>query len=138
MSAEGLPARRSGRDVGSVTLDTWQSRLSSHFDALAAMRRSSGWPLFALEHGLNEAERQSLAEAIREVAGTNMSLDAAPLPWIVYAAEVGYRYSGGEYWYTFKADTPKWPDTQRDRDRVRHAFRLFARRYSGAEPSGAW
>ena len=40
-------------------------------------------------------------------------LDGVPcwahrLPWIVYAAELGYLYSGDEYWQTFEKKTPGW------------------------------
>jgi hypothetical protein len=136
--ADGPHAERPDGVAGGATLDDWQARLSSHFAALAAVRNSTGWPLFALEHGLSGDERGLLSDAVRRVAETDRSLDASPLPWIVYAAEVGYGYSGEEYWYTFKAATPKWPDSQRDRDRIRYAFRAFAKRFGGAEPSGAW
>jgi hypothetical protein len=135
---ELLPSGNAARNDLPVTLDQWQARLTAHFDDLSRQRQKTEWPLFALEHGLAEGERQMLAAAIAKTAAIEESLLAAPLAWVVYAAEIGYQYSGEEYWRTFSNAAPKWTDTQRDRDRVRAAFRNFARRYAGAEPDGAW
>ena len=33
---------------------------------------------------------------------------AHALVWIVYSSELGYRYSGDEYWQTFERETPGW------------------------------
>lgn len=135
---ELLPSGNAARSDLPVTLDQWQARLAVHFDDLSRQRQKTEWPLFALEHGLAEGERQMLAAEIAKTAAIEESLFDAPLAWVVYAAEIGYQYSGEEYWRTFSNAAPKWTDTQRDRDRVRAAFRNFARRYAGAEPDGAW
>ena len=37
-------------------LDQWQERLERHFEDLARKRAGSGFPIFALEHGLNDDE----------------------------------------------------------------------------------
>ena len=59
------------------------------------------------------------------------------LPWIVYAAELGYRYSGNEYWQTFEAATPGWRD-HGNRSWIRKCYSWFQGEYGGATPSGQW
>jgi hypothetical protein len=59
------------------------------------------------------------------------------LAWIVYAAEIGYGYSGDEYWPTFEERTPGWT-FRGDRDWIRDCYRMFQKKYGGARPSGAW
>ena len=39
-----------------MTLEEWQERLERHFENLARLREGSGFPIFALEHGLNDEE----------------------------------------------------------------------------------
>ena len=58
------------------------------------------------------------------------------LPFVVYAAEMGYGYEGDEYWTTFSNETPRW--TAQERGTIRHWFRQFADDYGGARPTGAW
>lgn len=117
-----------------MTLDEWQARLGDHFRALHERRGAK--PVFALEHGLDVPALQSLQrELLAAIAVRPPSKDHA-LAWIVYAAEVGYDYEGNEYWQTFEQRTPGWES--RDREWVRERFDAFARRYGGAQPSGAW
>lgn len=116
-------------------LQAWQTRLTEHFTQLAAARREADWPVFALEHGLNASERDMLMRDVRAYAVAGPGRDVA-LPWIVYAAEIGYEYSGFEYWQTFESETPGWQ--QQWRDRVRSRFETFSTSYHGAEPDGEW
>ena len=119
-----------------LTLGAWHERLGEHFRALAAQRAEGGWPVFALEHGLAENDIMALEAAVRrELVGRSPSLWSF-LPWVIYAAEFGYRYSGREYWPTFTDATPGWDDKWRTF--IREAFERFARGYGGAEPAGAW
>lgn len=89
-------------------LDQYQSRLETHFAAVAGGRRAQGLAVFAIEHGLSSDERESIGELL------NRSLDAPVRPgrfwlvWIAYAAEQGYAYDGDEYWTTFERRTPNW------------------------------
>lgn len=115
-------------------LSGWQARLSEHFGHLEAARRESGWPVFALEHGLDATEREALMGDVRECAGAGPGRDV-PLPWVVYAAEIGYEYSGYEYWQTFESKTgldKKWFK------QISALFTSFAETYYGAVPEGAW
>jgi hypothetical protein len=61
---------------------------------------------------------------------------ASWLPFVVYAAEMGYGYVGDEYWTTFSSLTPRW--TSRERSTIRDWFLRFHERYGGARPTGAW
>ena len=121
-----------------MTLRHWQDQLHRHFDTLHQSRAAAAdvTPVFALEHGLEEKEREALALEIKALIAR-----AAPrefsLPWIVYAAEIGYRYSGDEYWQTFAQETPGW-DVHGDREWLRYCFRAFQREFGGARPSGPW
>jgi hypothetical protein len=58
------------------------------------------------------------------------------LPFVVYAAEVGYDYSGDEYWPMFRQRTPGW--TYEGRDFIRQGFQRFATCFAGAVPAGPW
>lgn len=119
-------------------LAQWNERLSRHFAELRQVRRrDEDLPLFALEHGLNASEIQDLSEGIRRHIVIGGPLRAHALVWIVYAAEIGYRYSGDEYWQTFESATPGWV-LRGDRSWVRTRFRAFHTEFGGAEPTGAW
>src|SRR5262249_36309989 len=97
-------------------------------------KRGESSPIFALEHGLSQAEVVELQREIR--AAKRPTADTA-LAWIVYSTELGYEYTGDEYWQTFDEVTPSWvahghPHWLRDQ------FEWFARSFEGARPSGAW
>lgn len=120
-------------------LAQWQGHLAQHFAQLRTARTAAvgDRPIFALEHGLDGTEAKALASEIRShIADSAPSADH-PLPWIVYAAELGYRYSGDEYWQTFESETPGWI-THGDRHWIRDCFSSFHRKFGGAKPSGPW
>ncbi len=122
-----------------MTLTTWQERLHKHFEGLRRDRSSTvgDEPIFALEHGLEPSELKGLSADIKShIAEEAPSKDHA-LPWIVYAAEIGYRYAGDEYWQTFTEETPGW-QIYGDRDWLRARFQSFHRQFGGAKPSGPW
>ena len=128
--------------VSSVTridLGEWQARLALHFATLRDSRRARGTEesLFALEHGLTRAEVTALEGTVRtHIASRTPSRDHW-LAWVVYAAELGYRYAGDEYWQTFEQETPGWI-INGDRYRIRDFYRRFVREFGGAVPSGPW
>ena len=123
-------------NLASLTLVDWHERLGENFGDLSEKRARSGWPVFALEHGLGADEVRALEAAVHRALRTMGPSLRSYLPWVVYAAEFGYRYSGFEYWQSFAEATPGWDD--RSRNFIRQAFERFARNYSGAEPEGAW
>ena len=113
-------------------------QLDAHFRVLREQRDDVGKsaPIFALEHGLSESELALLKTAVRSSVRPYFP-PASWLPFVVYAAEAGYEYSGEEYWPTFESLTPGWSEYG-DRDYVRRQFREFKERYGGAEPTGRW
>lgn len=114
-------------------------RLEQHFDALSETRQAvqPHAPVFALEHGLSEAELLLLRTEVRAAVKQHRTDRRAWLPLVVYAAEIGYSYSGDEYWQTFEASTPGWALLDR-RHYLRERFKEFRRLFNGAEPSGPW
>lgn len=122
-----------------ATLAHFHVRLRGHFADLheARMRQAAGAPIFALEHGLSEAEVIVLQKLVRAaVVGPGLPREHW-LPIVVYAAELGYVYAGEEYWRTFEARTPGWRE-HGDRTDVRLRFEAFADEFGGAIPTGAW
>lgn len=108
-----------------------QARLEEHFKKLTVMRESTGFPVFALEHGLNEEERDQIRSMLPLRRPSRFWL-----LWVVHAAEVGYSYAGDEYWSSFKEQTRAWD--YHDRPKIKVWFRKFAAAYGGVEPSGPW
>lgn len=122
-----------------IELRDFQIHLEKHFSDLRERRASSpsGRPIFGLEHGLDLSEIELLSQTLRAwIAKRPPSRDHA-LAWVVYSSEIGYRYSGDEYWQTFESETPGWIPNG-DRYFIRNCFWKFQREFGGAEPSGAW
>lgn len=122
-----------------LELADWQTRLARHFTELQRRRGSEApdRPIFGLEHGLGDAEVKDLSSAIRAHIQHRGPCWDHRLPWVVYASEFGYVYTGDEYWQTFEAQTPGW-DRHGDRHWIRGCFRDFHQCYGGAKPTGAW
>lgn len=126
-------------DVTEV-LEHLHGKLNSHFRRLHEQREQlePASPVFALEHDLGFADLDMLKSAVR--SGINgfwlHHFTKTWLPFVVYAAEMGYGYEGDEYWTTFSNETPRW--TEKERSTIRDWFRRFASEYGGACPTGAW
>ena len=122
-----------------MNLAEWNSRLQQHFEELRRQRLAAAGdkPIFVLEHGLGARELQDLTTEIQSHIVALPPDDGHGLPWIVYAAELGYRYSGDEYWQTFEAETPGWL-ARGDRYWIRRCFQRFHKQLGGAKPSGPW
>ena len=120
-------------------LGDWQARLATHFAALRERRLSDGLarPVFGLEHGLDSSEVQALEDAVRADIAYRRPSRAHALVWIVYSSELGYRYSGDEYWQTFERETPGWVQNG-NRHQIRTFYSQFHRDFGGAVPSGVW
>ena len=116
-------------------LNDLQGRLEAHFSSIAKSRERSGFPVFALEHGLNEVELKQLNDALRS---RRVGGPSSPhwLLWVVYATEAGYGYKGDEYWPSFREQTPNWE--HQDNPKVKSWFRKFQKSFNGVEPSGPW
>ncbi len=116
-------------------LDVWQVRLENHFSQLHTQRGRQA--IFALEHGLSQPEIEELKAAILVHITSSSPSRLHPLAWIVYAAEIGYGYSGDEYWQTFEQKTPGWT-FRGDRNWLRERYQWFHSTFGGAAPSGPW
>jgi hypothetical protein len=125
-----------------MTLNEWQQRLERHFAVLKTQRAEQGGnhPIFALEHGLSTDEVASLSSEIKNYIRQAKPASRHWLVWTVYASEIGYSYSGNEYWQTFADRTPAWQEQNQNqaRDWIRDAFYDFHRKFDGAKPSGPW
>lgn len=122
-----------------MSLSGWQTRLEQHFRRLGRERTAlnKGAPIFGLEHGLSTHELELLRGELLAHIATAPPSDNCSLPWVVYAAEIGYRYSGDEYWQTFEQETPGWT-VYGDRYWIRECFHSFQKEFDGALPCGAW
>lgn len=120
-----------------LQLSPWQHHLERHFTELATARRASGQPLFALEHNLSSDELAQVAAALRTRGVTAAGLRPYWLIWIVYAAEHGYRYEGGEYWPAFEKSINGWQASQH-RSQLRFSYKKFAETFGGIWPTGRW
>lgn len=116
-------------------LDHWHERLDRHFRSLADAR-GSGLPIFALEHPLTPSEVAELSSDFRKQMASGPALARYWLPWVIYATEIGYGYTGDEYWQSFEKRTPGWE--LHHRYSLRASFRKFQATYHGVEPSGPW
>jgi len=126
---------------GTMTLNDWQRKLESHFSQLHQRRLthpSADPVLYALEHGLNEGDVAELGREIHEWLKFTGPAHRHFLAWAVYSAEIGYQYSGEEYWTTFCRLTPNWQDSQNSRDHIRSAFEEFRRKFNATKPQGPW
>ena len=119
-----------------AALEQAQDHLHAHFRSLAATRKHSGFPIFALEHGLSPEELKRINTLLRACHRNRLPLAPHWLLWVVYASEVGYGYTGDEYWPSFQKQIPTWQF--HDRRRIKGWFARFQKSYSGVVPSGPW
>ena len=68
----------------SVSLEEWQVQLERHFQALAATRVGSGFPLFALEHGLSDEELDEISSLLRSRLASDLRLAPHWLLWVIH------------------------------------------------------
>ena len=125
--------------VMDTDLRIWQTRLAQHFAELQALRCSDGLkhPVFGLEHGLCQHDVQILATAVRAHIADYPPSQEHSLVWIVYSSELGYLYSGDEYWQTFEKETRGWIQNG-SRHWIRDCYHQFQEEFGGAVPSGTW
>ena len=115
-----------------------ESQLRNTFSSLANSRLESGWPVFAIEHGLTPSEVKELTSKLQEHLYRNRMLNRDHvLVWLVVAAEVGYSYNGDEYWQSFEQQIPAWRNYG-DRSALKRMFLRFEKTYSGFRPLGRW
>lgn len=116
-------------------------RLDDHFTDLRRSRDeiAPGTPVFALEHGLPEGELALVRSAVSAAVRRSDLPRESWLPFVIDTAEVGYEFSGDEYWQTFASRTPGWSALgDPARQFVRRQYRRFRDNFGGATPSGPW
>lgn len=118
-------------------LDDAQRQLEARFTELAAMRKPLGYPVYALEHGLESDQVEATAKAASLELRQSGLRKAHWLVWVALAAEAGYRYAGEEYWPTLERVRGEWRSND-FRDRLRNWFRAFHTSYGGPVPKGRW
>lgn len=119
-----------------VSLDERQAQLELHFSSLAQRREATNFPIFALEHGLEEKDLKDIKTKLRLHLSEKSTFKRHWLLWTIYASEQGYTYDGIEYWHSFERFTPGWDSS--DRRRVSKWFSRFQKEYNGVVPSGPW
>lgn len=113
-----------------------QQRVEEHFDTLKRRRDASGFPVFALEHSLDETNLEQIRAMLRSMLNGDRLSSRYWLLWVIYATELGYGYEGDEYWSSFEEQTPGWE--YQHRTRIKTWFRKFQNTYGGVVPSGPW
>ena len=109
-------------------LQHFHELLHAHFsevrDARAELEPAS--PVFALEHDLSTDDLELLTRTVRDAIKSHhiTRYRRSWLPFVVYAAEMGYGYAGDEYWTTFSSLTPRWES--QERSTVRDWFLQFS------------
>ena len=121
-----------------MNLNEWQERLSTQFARLRDERVDKGQygTIYALEHGLDSSEVEELSQQVRLFLRNSRPAERHYLAWAVYSAEIGYRYSGEEYWDTFSEFTPHWDNSYRNY--IRDAYLEFHRVFKATRPRGRW
>ena len=114
-----------------------ERRLSERF---ADLRDSRDGPVFFIEHGLQVRELEQLRTAVRETARQHAPESrwwcACPLPLIVSAVEVGYRYrgTGTDFWPMLESELGI--DISVDsRRNIRDLFETCSSKFRGTRPS---
>ena len=125
------------REPNILDVAGWHAWLADSFRSLRS-EKGVGAPLFALEHGLSQEQVEELKRVVRRSVSqaTNSHRGQSYLPFVVYAAELGYDYVGQEYWQSFESMTPGWHFE--DRIWIKAAFNRFHGEFGGTRPRGVW
>lgn len=119
-----------------ASLDTLNERVERHFQSLAFFRKDSNLPVFAMEHGLPDEDLKQLQNLLPSHYKSQSLQNSDWLLWVVLATEVGYDYTGEEYWGSFEERVPGWEN--KDRYTIKSWFKKFQTTYNGVIPSGRW
>ncbi|MFF0892281.1 hypothetical protein [Streptomyces sp. NPDC003278] len=98
-----------------------------------------------MEHDLNGDDLELLSSAVGGALAEGFGIRHRShwLPFIVHAAEIGYLYTGDEYWPLFSQKTPGWDcgpqwKINSNRGLIKRWFKQFAAEYGGIEPKGGF
>lgn len=120
-----------------TSLEEISDRLRAHFEHLKAGRdhRTQG-AVYVLEHPLTTPERAELTRLLQCACKAHSPMAEHWLAWLVFATEVGYSFSGSDYWPRLEDRIPNW--IYADRERLASWFKRFAKEFGGAYPEGPW
>ncbi len=108
-------------------------------ERFAGLRDSREGPVFFIEHGFAEMELDQLTAAVRRTVRHHPPESswwrACPLPLIVVATEVGYRYrgTGTDFWPKLESALDIGISPQ-SRQSIRDLFEACSSKYRGARP----
>ena len=117
-------------------LDCLHQKIERQFKSLRNIRKNSELPVFAMEHGLSKLELKQLKCDLPLHYKLRSLRSSDWLLWVVYATEVGYDYTGEEYWGSFEKRIPGWE--YKERYKIKAWFRKFQSTYDGVIPYGRW
>ena len=121
----------------SVSIREAERSLASHF---AKLRDSRTGPIFFIEHGLSESDSRKLRDFVSQAARYRPIQSGwwreYPLPLLVTATEVGYRYrgTGTDFWPKLESKLKKDIGAAA-RQHVRELFVSCSEWYRGAKPA---
>lgn len=118
-------------------LDEAENALEQRYAALAAARNPLGYPVYAIEHGMDAEFIDQLREAASNELGSVGFVQRHRRVWIALAAEAGYRYSGEEFWPELEHKAGEWRN-QNNRRQIRKQFERFEETFGGPAPVGTW
>lgn len=127
---------RSIFEVTNQSLAEWQKIAFKHFTDLYAEKSKKNLPVFALEHNFSRLHLEFISKQLLDDYVTHRVNKSYWLLWVIYATEIGYRYTGEEYWQSFEEKITNWDN--HDREQIRSAFKEFIKRFNGIKPTGTW
>lgn len=114
-----------------------QKQLHERFSELGARRREFKYPVYAIEHGLDELTLKNARTETTTQLRASAPLSDHWLVWIALAAEAGYTFSDDEYWKPFEGEPGQWVGIERRRT-LRSFYEKFCGEYGGPKPVGRW
>jgi hypothetical protein len=114
-----------------------QQQLQERFAELAAQRRELKYPVYAIEHGFDELTLRNVKVAAHNYLRWSVPSSDHWLVWVMLAAEIGYTYSGDEFWGPFETEPGQWSSIERRRT-LRSFYEKFGVLYGGPKPVGLW
>ena len=114
-----------------------QLQLEQQFSGLVAARKPLGYPVYALEHGLDASVISGLRQAASEELQKVGLLEQHWLVWTALATNAGYRYEGEEYWPALAHIPGEWQNNN-NRHWLRRCFQRFRDNFGGPVPVGRW
>lgn len=123
-------------DATNLSLNEWQKHAIAHFTTLSNSKKEKKLPVFALEHCFSNVHIELITNLLIKDFVKNGFNRSYWLLWVIYSTEIGYTYTGEEYWQSFKERIQNWD--QKNREDIRWSFKEFTRRFEGLRPTGAW